>query len=377
MHGGAVMSSMENRYVPSLTGVRFFAAAAIVLWHSQSGYFFPDDAFRPLNLAGAVPLFFVLSGFVLTINEGKYRSAADFLVARIARIWPAHLAAIVFLLAIFAPYSASLLIGWPNLSRLIANVLLLQAWSPDIATYWSLNAPSWSVSCELLFYLIFPWCVRWFDRAMGWRVLGIFALIASTVLAIGKAAPTLDPNWLGFVNPVSNVPVFFLGIVAARWFMNMAPAVTRYRRATAVQALAVAAALSGNMFFASLAASDLPPAFLIFLRMLGPTPCYAALLIALARYDGAISRVLSYAAIVYLGEISYSIYLFHQPIIRWYSVHTASFSAIPLWGRYAAVWVVIIVMAALCHWLVETPGRRTIGGLWRAVRPRVPRPAGS
>jgi peptidoglycan/LPS O-acetylase OafA/YrhL len=70
---------------PALTGLRFFAAMAIVLWHSQTGFFKPG-AFDPFCLTGAVPLFFGLSGFVLTINAGKYRSWADFFVARIARI---------------------------------------------------------------------------------------------------------------------------------------------------------------------------------------------------------------------------------------------------------------------------------------------------
>jgi peptidoglycan/LPS O-acetylase OafA/YrhL len=376
----ASIAGTEARYVPSLTGLRCFAAAAIVLWHSQTGYFFPPDAFNPLLLSGAVSLFFVLSGFVLTINQTKYRSAADFLVARVARVWPAHLAAIVVLLLIFAPYSISLLRGWTNVSRLVLNVLLLQAWSPSIATYWSLNAPSWSISCELLFYLIFPWCVTWFGRAAGWWIVGLYAVTAVAVLAIAQAVPALDPNWLGFVNPLVNVPVFLLGIAAGQWFLTKAPAPANYRTATIIQCLAVAAALAGNMVFALLDRTGWPAAFLIYLRNSGPTPFYALLLIALARYDGAISRLLSLGAIVYLGEISYSIYLFHQLIIRWHSTHLAEFAAIPMWGQYAAIWVAIIATAALCHHYVERPGQRGLRAAWLAPRPgtrRLSRPARS
>jgi hypothetical protein len=59
------------RNIPALTGLRFFAAALIVLWHSQTGYFLSDNYFQAFNPTAAVPLFFVLSGFVLTVNSAK------------------------------------------------------------------------------------------------------------------------------------------------------------------------------------------------------------------------------------------------------------------------------------------------------------------
>jgi len=61
---------------PALTGLRFFAAAAIVAWHSQTGYFLPPNAFRPFLLDGGVQLFFVLSGFVLRVCPGTFLLAA-------------------------------------------------------------------------------------------------------------------------------------------------------------------------------------------------------------------------------------------------------------------------------------------------------------
>ena len=138
--------------IPALTGLRLFAALAILLWHSQTGYFFRLGAFRPFFLAGAVPLFFVLSGFVLTIGIEKYRSWLDFFVARIARIWPAHLAALAFFIAVLFPFSIDLIQQPGGMRRLILNIFLLQDWSPNQATFWSYNAPSWSVSCEMFLY---------------------------------------------------------------------------------------------------------------------------------------------------------------------------------------------------------------------------------
>lgn len=88
--GADTVMGSSNR-VDALTGLRFFAAAAIVLTHSQTGYFFQPGTFAPFDLSGAVPLFFVLSGFVLTVNSAKYASHADFLVALIGtRLACAH-----------------------------------------------------------------------------------------------------------------------------------------------------------------------------------------------------------------------------------------------------------------------------------------------
>src|ERR1700723_3432182 len=80
--------TMKPKNIPALTGLRLFAAMAIVLTHSQTGYFFQMGAFAPFDLDGAVPVFFVLSGFILTLGANKYKSWSDFFVARFARIWP-------------------------------------------------------------------------------------------------------------------------------------------------------------------------------------------------------------------------------------------------------------------------------------------------
>ena len=360
---------------PALTGLRFFAAFSIVLWHSQTGYFFPANAFLPFMLAGAVPLFFVLSGFVLTVNAPKYRRKSDFLVARIARVWPGHMSALVFLFAIFWPYSLSLLHGAANLGRFAANVTLLQAWSPQMATYWSLNAPSWSVSVELCFYVLFPFLLPWLARRPARRMLALVGIAVGFILVIGKAFPHIDPLWLGDISPVINIPTFACGILAASVLRRLPASTAGFARSSAIELAALAFAIWGNAWFASVAGIGWPPGLAAFVQISGAVPGYTLLILALARYRGVVSWVLSLRLAVYLGEISYTIYLFHQLVIRahssyqsWHTGWRGQFAALPIWWQYAALLLGILVIAMASHHLIEQPARRGMVALWRRRR---------
>ena len=353
---------MKN--IPALTGLRFFAAMAIVLWHSQ-GFFFAGGAFSPFFLAGAVPLFFVLSGFVLAIGADKHRSWPDFFVARVARVWPAHIAALVFFFVVVYPYSLDFLHHPGAARRLILNVLLLQAWSPDAATYWSFNAPSWSVSCEMFFYAAFPICVAVLTRHTLLRLGALIASLLGCVMLTAYLFPRLDPTWIISVNPISGLAAFTIGIAAAtlhkRSRMTFAPG-------TAVQVVALGAAIGANAIFNTYRIGGITPAGGDWIGEFGPSPFYAGLLIALT-YDGAVSRILSVPIIVYGGEISYSIYLFHQLFIRWHSIHLQVFDGIPIRWQYSGIIAATLVTAAAVHHLIERPARRwIIAVFWKLLR---------
>lgn len=351
-------------FIKALTGLRFLAAASIVLWHSQAEYLFGANAFAPFVLSGAVSLFFVLSGYVLTINAAKYRATPTFLVARLARIWPAHAAAVLFWAAIFYPYSLDLVATRDGARKLAVNLLLLQSWFPDVATYWSYNAPSWSVSCELFFYAVFPLCLMALRRQPILALAGFIAAGAVFLFAAGALAPDLDFLWVGYINPVANLPVFVLGIATGLLHMRLAPTKTGLLAGTALQLGAVALAAWGNHAMAAIDVRPFSTTVTVFINNSGACWCYALLIFALGRYQGIVSLALSRPALVYLGEISYAIYLFHQPILRWHSLHYMEFH-IPIWIQYAGVWAATIAVAALVHHAVERPAQRWVRLAWK------------
>src|SRR6476619_697205 len=96
-----------------------------------------------------VSFFYVLSGYVLTLNYrdkvGTWSGRWHFWWKRVARIYPLH----VLTLVISIPIALSRT-GW------LVNLALLQSWVPKASFYSSFNAPAWSISNEAFFYATFP-----------------------------------------------------------------------------------------------------------------------------------------------------------------------------------------------------------------------------
>src|SRR5262245_22686241 len=158
----------RSRAVPALTGLRPFASGLVFAYHfCRPLATHAPSWLRELLDAGnaAVSVFFVLSGFVLAIgNQDALRAGmlrrGRFLRRGLARIYPAHIVAIVALLPLafhstwgaatgaFPPATAQYRVG-----TLALHLLLAQAWAAPVALSW--NHPAWSISVELACYLLF------------------------------------------------------------------------------------------------------------------------------------------------------------------------------------------------------------------------------
>lgn len=352
-----------NRNISALTGLRFFAAFGIVLHHADKGMFFKDDLFHPFSLKAAVPLFFALSGFVLTINADKYTNIPDFYAARIARIWPAHLAAIGLLILAFYPYSLVLFQG-PWLHSSLATVFLMQAWLPQ--DFYSLNSPSWSISVELFFYAIFPYIYvhmqkRYLTKASG-SFLGAIALCAIAPYLVDISSDLY--TWLIYINPIINLPTFILGIASGMAYKEYK---SNPRNGTLFQILAVLSIVLA-LGLAGIAMSEFNSLLSEYLSISIAAPTFAFLLFSLAVYRGVVSKILSIPIIVYLGEISYSLYLVHQIVFRWWADRKYLFSDFPMWAQFAGAVVVSLVISALFFKFIEGPSRQLILSCWRKLR---------
>src|SRR3954465_3656973 len=139
----------------ALTGLRFWFAFLVVVHHSLQHWF--GNRVYPVADFGyiGVDFFFVLSGFVLTWSWRPEVSARRFWWNRVARIWPLHLTTLVLAVVFVADQ-----INHPGVLGTVANLLLLQAWVPSDKVYFGYNAVAWSLSCEVFFYLAFPWLVK-------------------------------------------------------------------------------------------------------------------------------------------------------------------------------------------------------------------------
>jgi peptidoglycan/LPS O-acetylase OafA/YrhL len=354
----------------ALTGVRFLAAAHVVVFHCVDWPGFASPIARGLAGTGyvAVSLFFVLSGFILTytyFGEGaRTPPLRELYAGRFARIYPVYAVG----LTLAAPFFAAKYVREGRIGELAVATLLvaslLQAWTPRFALAW--NAPSWSLSAEAFFYALFPFlapplvrCRR--GTAITMALVAWLATLGGAGLYLafapdGIASPTYQSDafvldGLRYAPPFRALD-FVVGIVLGRLYLDEA---IRPRVARWASPMATFAAVA---LIAVLAVAEHIP--YVFLHSGLLTPLFAALIFGLAYGDGALARALARPAMVALGEASYALYVLHVPVLI--LVRKAATAALgPAFAAssaFTAVFFAIVVAASIaCYQLVEVPAR--------------------
>ena len=370
----AIVPSGRPPRLHALTSLRFFAALAIVIHHGAEFGLIPAAALQRVDLSQGVTFFFVLSGFVLTYTYGEGPLAVRrFYWSRLARIWPA--AAVSILLVplllprvLFLPSGAD---GWHSFGVLLLCLLLLQAMVPIPDFYFAFNAVTWSVSVEAVFYLLFPLLLLALRR--HWQLsLALVALLGLALvwLATGFqlqdfSANRLDsPGWHGliYIHPLARLGEFVLGMLAARLFLTPVGGIwrarlKRWRWSGWLEVVGVMGLFLFNVGLQSLLLRWSIPLSLLLRHWLGAAGL-AGLILVLACEGGGLSRGLRWAPLLLLGEISYSLYLFHRLVLQVVvNAHPMVLAWMPTVLRFPAVLLASLVISfAAWNWL-EKPAR--------------------
>lgn len=213
-----------EKHLNNLTGLRFGAALLILGHHSSwSGSSKVVETFFSAGYVG-VSFFFVLSGFVIayayqTRLDGEI-TKKEYLLLRLARIWPMH-----FLTAV--PYLVvAILNSNLNIFEGILNLALIQSFLPFKSVYFSLNAVSWSLSNEIFFYLCFIPLFKLSNKRLitFWAIfLALLLLIASYVHyqnTYMNNESFLLSNWLFYIFPPFRLIEFLSGILLYRFYVK-------------------------------------------------------------------------------------------------------------------------------------------------------------
>lgn len=345
---------MKPSALDSLTSLRFFAAASIVLFHMQ-GTLLPTGHTPVLALG--VSFFFVLSGFILAYVYPNGIEPKRFYLARFARLWPVHAATLALTLWLLVPH----LLGrseWTG--PLVLNALMLHAWAPITGYVFSFNAVSWSISTEMFFYLLFPLLMTKHLKL----VIAIVAAVTLWCLFVLEIASVetgnnlwhLSPTHFVLQHPIMRVLEFAVGVAAGRHF-------TRRRldlpHATAFEVAALCAVVLfavASSFFPSSSTGR-------WLGQSGGMLIFAAAIYIIANQKGAVSRTLAFRPLVILGEISFSTYMLHQIVIRYAVAHQWPATLGSVWTPIAVITIVYGGSYALWR-IVEEPSREFIVGYW-------------
>jgi peptidoglycan/LPS O-acetylase OafA/YrhL len=367
------MSKVE---IPQLTGLRFVAAFSILFLHAVDWCIPFTDTNLPIAIANWVgvygmPLFFVLSGFVIHYNyallfrDRPYAGASrNFLAARFARIYPLYF--FFFLFGALSDFTSNWIGDAPTefANFFWHSLTLTQSWVYKIAIHDRLILDhgfglAWSLSTEFFFYVayaVFVFAILRIRRsgaALGWWAafsIIAFGLLTAAYLnfdAIEALANELLPKvlsrdkpasfyrWLFYFSPYGRIWEFVLGCLTAQLFLTVQsqPILQRERM---LANTAFAAALGflfafGGVCALSIASPDslgTPDGLAaravklvhFFAMNFGCAVPIAVVIFYSARYKGAFADFFASPAIVWLGEISFSLYAVHtwtlRPLIR-------------------------------------------------------------
>ena len=296
--------------IDQLTFTRFVAAIAIVAYHFG----------RPLNIFShplvskiltqaniGVSFFFILSGFVMIIAYGSKKNidSYSYLKNRFSRIYPLYLFAILLML-ILQTFDAKEDFVF---SDLILNVLMLQAWFPE--KVFTVNLTGWSLSVEFLFYAIFPLMFNFFYQKYKLKqlVIPVFLIWFFTQIFLFCA---INGHWV-IINesvtkrfllyfPLMHINQFLAGNLAGLFFIQ------HLKNRSGNYDLIIAL-----LFCLIPLALIFRPEFLNYhdglLALL-----FIPLIIFISLNTGIITKIFSQKIFVFLGEISYGIYILQIPV---------------------------------------------------------------
>jgi peptidoglycan/LPS O-acetylase OafA/YrhL len=299
------VSTPRRPAIDSLTSLRGIAAVWVVFYHFQSDLiaFLPAGAFLlPFLGQGhfAVPIFFVLSGYVLAYNyldsigtRPNRSGLLRFWGHRLLRIYPLHVTTLFLVLAmVVVARSLGLTISGVGYGRrdFVLNLLLIHTWVPHFRLNW--NYPSWSISSEWFAYLFFPLVCPVLIRVRRFSTLAGL-MLASFAVSVGHM---MAGEHFPFREMTAVVGPFLLGCTFAR------AVALGYSPRSGLRALAWALATTLIIFPYLTGGRVLSIAMI----MSG-----ASLVYALGAAGGRCSRFWSWKPLIILGEVSYSLYLTH------------------------------------------------------------------
>lgn len=346
----------SRRYFPELDGLRALCILGVITAHM------PNPTWQQLGGALGVDVFFVLSGYLITTlalreeaREGRLHLRA-FFVRRMFRLLPAYY-------VILALYAILILVLGLNPERRATFVQLLPMYLLHLQEipFWSGAAmpfyQSWSLGVEEKFYLLWPVLGFWLLRGRARARLAVAA-----VGAVGFSSATfLDPR---------GVFVFFYGAI----LMGCVAAIALHDRVwfDRLRRLGhpyVLGAIAGLWFITHVSLYHLGVSRAAY------APVVALFLVGLVTSGGAFRRLLSWPPLVYVGTISYGIYLVHALVLNAVALMVpAGLSQIAKDGAVLVGSVALSIMAAEgLRRVIEHPMRELGRGIAvRSQRPRRP-----
>lgn len=333
-----------DSYRHDIQGLRAIAVLAVMLFH-----------FNPLWLPGGfigVDVFLVISGYLITSilldkkAQPDYRLSSTlryFYISRIKRIAPAYftmlvmvslLAAVLFLPQDLATYKKGLnQAAWFNSNHYFAG--FGDYFAP--ANHEQPILHTWSLAVEIQFYLLAPFLILLLPKKvlpylLATLLVGLTAVAEYRLRILGIQQET-------YYSLYARLPAFFAGALVAMWVRNVNWGGNRGWASMGLVLVLVSAAVQ--------------PRLGPFPGVLAILPVAGAVLVLLRPVQGSIGQILASKPMVWMGVLSYSLYLWHWPVLALLKYYTGS----PVLDMpHSLLFVVLtILLATVSYHFVETP----------------------
>ena len=355
-YGGEARST-SIEYVPALDGLRALAIVGILVFHTV-----------PMSLPGGfigVDIFFVLSGFLIasviahqvTANEFRFR---EFYRRRARRLAPNAILVIlvtVLLWLLFLTPSTAVRVARLALTALfgVSNIYL----SSFTVGYWAEGVSSlpllhtWALSLEIQFFLLFP-VLFWFllrrSKRLMYAVLGV--LLVSSLVGMVVVSRT-QPAAAFYLFPTRAWQFLMGATLALPWIQRPLALSSRSRVAGGMREFAGWGGIivilfafivvnSGDRFFG--------------LGRIAPTLGAALAILAVLGSRGWLAKALSWRPVVAVGKISYSLFLWHLPLLVFWRLY----GEMAQWPSYVGTTIGLatgVVLSVVAYRWVERPLR--------------------
>lgn len=305
--------------IESLTFFRFIAAFIVVIFHFGSGTWF-TSFFGRFVMAGPemVSFFFVLSGFVMIISQFRKENflASKYYYARFARIFPVYLLALL----IFIPLKYNIN-PISNSTSFFLSLTFLQSW---ISPYpLSFNSPAWSVSVEMFFYLTFPLILFFLKKGnpkpKSILIIAVFFWTFTQLILVNLLNSKFYQGFLTtshdliYYFPLSHFCSFFMGTSIAYFYLKS----EYWKRIFNPKISNISILISLVALYYFIVKEPIIKEYFGLNLPFGSSfyaPVFGLVILIVSSSNNIITRFLSIKPLLFLGNISFAIYILHSPL---------------------------------------------------------------
>ena len=349
------MKSSLLKYRPEVDGLRAIAVGAVMIYHAQIRIL--EKLLLPGGFLG-VDIFFVISGYLITyliikekISTNNF-SFKNFYERRARRILPA----LFFMLIIMLPFSYVVLIPSDFKEYILSNLFAVGFTSNYFfyfseIQYGSLDSflkpllHTWSLGVEEQFYIFFPILIILFFNN-NWslkRFFFIFILLSFLISSYLSIANTQ----LSFFSLLTRIwELLFGSLTAYLIFFNKIDFINK-KLINFLSYIGVTIIFLSFIFFEK---NTYHPSYLTLFPVIG-----TCLVLINLNSNNIVQKILSSKIFVFVGLISYSLYLYHYPILS-FSRYYSLVSGYNLYGKIALMFAIFII-SYLSYFFIERPFR--------------------